>query len=323
VSEENRPVAQTTHRAMGTIMTHRAFGLNAERGLGAVRTEIARIEGLLSRFLADSDVSRVNASAGLQSEAVSIETYAVLEQAIEFSRCFSACFEVTLGPMVTLWSVSKASATRPEASSIQRILPLVNFRDLILNPIDVTAGLKYGGQSIDLGGIGKGFAGDRIREVFEEQGIFSAYSNLGGNVVTLGAKPDGSPWHIGIQHPRQEQGLIGSVSVVDETVVTSGDYQRYFTDNEGKRHHHILDPTTGYPAESGLISVSIVTTRSVVADALSTVLFVAGMEKGLQYLRTLPQTDAILVDSELRVHVTPGLRHRFRAAEDIEVTILD
>jgi FAD:protein FMN transferase len=323
VLEENRPVAQTTHSAMGTIMTHKAFGLNAEGGLAAVRREITRIEGLLSRFLADSDVSRVNGSAGLKDQAVSIETYAVLAQAVEFSRSFPGCFDVTLGPLITLWSLGKASATCPEASSIQRVLPSVNYADLILDPIEVTARLKYVGQSLDLGGIGKGFAGDRIREVFEEHGISSAYSNLGGNVVTLGAKPDGSPWHIGIQHPRQEKGLIGSVSVVDETVVTSGDYQRYFTDNEGKQHHHILDPTTGYPADSGLVSVSIVTTRSVVADALSTVLFVAGMEKGLYYLRTLPQTEAILVDSDMRVYVTRGLRYRFRAAEDIKVTILD
>jgi thiamine biosynthesis lipoprotein len=117
--------------------------------------------------------------------------------------------------------------------------------------------------------------------------------------------------------------LIGSVSVVDKTVVTSGDYQRCFTDSQGKRHHHILDPTTGYPAESGLISVSIVTEKSLAADALSTILFVAGMEKGLEFLRSFPQTEAILVDSDLQVYVTQGLRTRFQADKGIEVTILD
>ena len=187
----------------------------------------------------------------------------------------------------------------------------------------MTAGLRNGGQSVDLGGIGKGFAGDRIREVFKGFGISSAYSNLGGNVVTVGAKPDGSSWQIGIQHPRQENSLIGSVSVVNQTVVTSGDYQRCFTDSQGKRHHHILDPTTGYPAESGLISVSIVTEESFAADPLATILFVAGMEKGLEFLRSFPQTEAILVDSDLQVYVTQGLRYRFQADKGIEVTILD
>ncbi|RPI59042.1 MAG: FAD:protein FMN transferase, partial [Chloroflexi bacterium] len=144
-----------------------------------------------------------------------------------------------------------------------------------------------------------------------------------GNVVTLGAKPDGSPWRIGIQHPRQENSLIGSVSVVNQTVVTSGDYQRALTDSQGKRHHHILDPTTGYPSDSGLISVSIVADKSVMADTLSTIVFVAGMERGLQFLRSLPQTEAILVGADLHVYVTQGMRYRFQADQDIEVTILD
>jgi thiamine biosynthesis lipoprotein len=194
---------------------------------------------------------------------------------------------------------------------------------LVLDLWQRTAGLKKVGQSVDLGGIGKGFTGDRILEVYQEYGISSAYSNLGGNVVTVGAKPDGSPWQIGIQHPRQENSVIGSVSVVNQTVVTSGDYQRTFTDSQGKRHHHILDPTTGYPSESGLISVSIVSDKSVAADPLSTILFVAGMEKGLEFLRSFPQTEAILVDSDLQVYVTQGLRIRFQADQGIAVTILD
>jgi thiamine biosynthesis lipoprotein len=200
---------------------------------------------------------------------------------------------------------------------------LVNYRDLILDPQERTTGLRNGGQSIDLGGIGKGFAGDRIVNIFRSFGISSAYSNLGGNVVTVGAKPDGSPWQVGIQHPRQENSLIGSVSVVNQTVVTSGDYQRCFADSQGKWHHHILDPKTGHPAQSGLTSVTIVADKSVVADPLSTIVFVAGMEKGFEFLRYLPKTEAILVDSDLQVCVTQGLRNRFRAAEGIEVTILD
>jgi len=308
---------------MGTVMTHKAFGLYTEYSLEAVCTEVARIESLLSRFLPGSDVSRVNASAGIKGERVSRETYDVLSQAVEFSRRFPGCFDVTIAPLVALWHTGRKSLTQPAASSIRQVLPLVNYQDLILNPREMTARLKNTGQSVDLGGIGKGFASDKIREVFRQFGIASAYSNLGGNVVTVGARPDGTPWHIGIQHPRQEQGLIGAVSVVDQTVVTSGDYQRCYTDRQGKRHHHILDPRTGYPAESGLTSVSIVSDTSVVADALSTIVFVAGMEKGLEFLRSFPQTEAILVDSEAQVYVTSGLKHRFQAEQGIAVAILD
>jgi thiamine biosynthesis lipoprotein len=316
-------LAQTTHRAMGTVMTHKAFGSYAQDSLAAVCREVAWMEGLLSRFLPDSDISRVNRSAGINSERVSFETYEVLSKAVEFSRQFPGCFDVTIEPLVNLWHMGQESRVQPDEPSIKRVFPLVNYRDLILDPRERTAGLRNVGQSVDLGGIGKGFAGDRILKVFKRFGISSAYSNLGGNVVTLGAKPDGRPWQIGIQHPRQENSLIGAVSVVNQTVVTSGDYQRYFTDGQGKRHHHILDPTTGYPAESGLISVSIVTSKSVAADPLSTILFVAGMEKGLQFLRRFSQTEAILVDSNLRVYVTQGLRHRFQAAKGIEVTVLN
>ena len=319
----NRLVAQTTHFAMGTVMTHKAFGLHAKSSLAAVCREVARIEGLLSCFLLDSEISRVNGSAGTTSVQVSRETYDLLSQAVEFSRCFSGYLDVTIAPLVALWSTAKASSAQPDEPSIKQVLPLVNHRDLILDPWERTAGLRNGGQSVDLGGMGKGFAGDRIVNIFKRFGISSAYSNLGGNVVTMGTRPDGRPWQIGIQHPRQENSLIGSVSVVNQTVVTSGDYQRCFTDSQGKRHHHILDPTTGHPAESGLISVSIVTDKSVAADSLSTIVFVAGMEKGIEFLRGIPKTEAILVGSDLQVCVTQGLRNRFQAADGIEVTILD
>lgn len=308
---------------MGTVMTHKAFGLYTESSLEAVCMEVARIEGLLSRFLPDSEIGRVNASAGIGSEKVSRETYDVLSEAVEFSRRFPGCFDVTIAPLVALWHAARESLTQPVASSIQQVLSLVNYQDLILNPQEMTAKLRNTGQAVDLGGIGKGFAGDKIREVFKRFGITSAYSNLGGNVVTLGTKPDGSPWYVGIQHPRQEMGLIGAVAVVDQTVVTSGDYQRYFTDNQGRRCHHILDPRTGYPAESGLISVSIVAESALAADALSTIVFAAGMEKGLECLKSFPQTEAILVDADVHVYVTYGLEGCFRADQGIAVTILD
>jgi thiamine biosynthesis lipoprotein len=320
---ENRLMAQKTHSSMGTVMTHKAFGLNVEYSLEAVCMEIAWLESRLSRFLPDSEISRVNGSAGIKSEKVSRETYNVLSEAVEFSRSFPGCFDVTIAPLVALWHTGKQSLSQPDALSIQQVLPLVDYRDLLLDPREMTARLRNTGQSVDLGGIGKGFAGDRIREIFKQFGIASAYSNLGGNVVTLGAKPDGSPWRIGIQHPREESRLIGAVSVVDQTVVTSGDYQRYYTDGRGKRCHHILDPRTGYPAESGLISVSIVTEKSLAADALSTIVFVAGMEKGLEFLRGFPHTEAVLVDTDLRVYVTPGLKHRFQADEGVDVTVLN
>jgi thiamine biosynthesis lipoprotein len=307
---------------MGTVMTHRAFGKHAEACLQAVCGEVARLERLLSRFLPGSEINRVNRSAGKECERVGRETYDVLSEAVEFSRSYPGCLDVTIGPLVSLWRIARETSAQPDESDISRVLPLVNHRDLVLNPRRRTAGLRKAGQSVDLGGIGKGFAGDRILGVYRRYGVSSAYSNLGGNVVTVGARPDGTPWQIGIQHPRQEDRLIGSVSVANQSVVTSGDYQRYWTDRQGRRHHHILDPATGHPAQSGLISVSIVAERSMAADALSTIVFVAGIEKGLAIVRGFRQAEAILVDTDVKVYVTRGLRDRFHADKGIEPTIL-
>ncbi len=323
ILENTIRTAQTTHHAMGTVMTHKAFGAYAEDSLAAVCEEIDHLEGILSRFLPGSEISRINQSAGIKSELVSFETYQVLSKAVELSGNCPGCFDPTIAPLVDVWSTAKETFSPPDPASIRRALPLVNYRDLILDPWEMTAGLKRIGQSIDLGGIGKGYAGDRILEVYRQFGISSACSNLGGNVVTLGAKPDGTPWQVGIRHPRQGNHLIGSVAVVNKTVVTSGDDQRYFIDRQGKRHHHILNPATGYPAASGLVSVSIVSEESLRADVLSTAVFIAGMEQGLEYLKHFPHTEAVFVDFDTQVYITPGLRYHFRAGRGVGVTVLD
>ena len=316
-------VAESKNLGMSTVMTHRAFGKRAEEAISAVHDEAARLEELLSRFIPVSEISRINRSAGLKCARLSDDTFEVLSRAVEFSRCCMGLFDVTIGPLVTLWNSSKDTCKPPEDSRIRQVLPLVNYSDLVLDPCENTAGLQKIGQSIDLGGIGKGFAGDKFLEVFKKYDISSAYTNIGGNVVALGTKPDGSLWHVGIRHPRQENSLIGLVSVADKAVVTSGDYQRYIIGNNGKRYHHILDPSTGYPTESGLVSVTIVADSSMDADALSTILFVAGMNKGIEILKSFPGIEAILIDMNLLVHVTRGLKDYFQADEGISVNILD
>jgi thiamine biosynthesis lipoprotein len=314
--------SESVNHGMSTVMTHRAYGRYAEKALKAVRDEAVRLEELLSRFIPGSEISRVNRSAGIKCEKVSDDTYEVLLHAVEFSSCCQGIFDVTIGPLVTLWSSGKHTSEPPEDSSIRQVLPLVDYTGLMLDPGKRTAGLRRVGQSIDLGGIGKGFAGDRFLEIFKKYGISSAFTNIGGNVAAIGAKPDGSPWRVGIQHPRQENSLIGLVSVADRAVVTSGDYQRYFMGRDGKRYHHILDTSTGYPAESGLVSVTVVAGSSTAADALSTILFVAGMKKGLELLGRFPGAEAVFIDAALGVHVTAGLKQSFQAAEGISANIL-
>ncbi len=311
----NAAAVKDTYFGMGTQMAHQAFGKNAAQALGAVRCEAQRLERLLSRFLPESDVSRINRSAGVKSEQVSAETYSVLSCATECSAASAGLFDVTIGPLTDVWDYRHAAAA-PKEEKIAAVLPLVNYRDLELCSAKKTAGLQKAGQALDLGGVGKGFASDRFMEILKVHGVVSAWSNIGGNVSTLGSKPDGSPWRVGIRHPRQE-GLVGAVAVTGQAVVTSGDYERYFIDSEGRRFHHILNSMTGYPANSGLLSVTVVADSAMIADAISTAVFVAGIEKGLPILNHY-QVEAVLVDTGLQMHATRGLRQSFQPFAEVK-----
>jgi thiamine biosynthesis lipoprotein len=315
--------ATRTHFAMNTVMSHKVFGIYAEDCLDAVCREISQLEGLLSRFIPNSDVSQINQSAGRSCVVVDSKTFEVLTRSKELASLCSGYFNVTIAPLVALWNIGKDSFTHPSNDDIQQKLSLVNYRDLILDSDTQTAGLAKIGQSLDLGAIGKGFAADQIVKIINIFGITSAYSNLGGNVVTLGSKPDGSPWHIGIQHPRQEKTLLGSVAVTNQSVVTSGDYQRFSSDSSGTLFNHIIDPTTGYPVESGLVSVTIISDNAMTADVLSTALFVMGINRGMELLMSFPKTEAILMDTEEKVFVSKGLKGQFQPNENILYTILE
>jgi len=307
---------ESAHIGMGTEMAHKAFGQYAQEALRAVEGEARRLERMFSRFRSESEIYALNKSAGEKCEKVSPETYEVLSQAIEFSRTSHGLFDATIAPLVDLWDYKNARIA-PEDKKIQHILPKVNYLDLALDPLARTAMLRNAGQSIDLGGIGKGFASDRFMEIVQEYGIASAFSNIGGNVSTLGSKPDGLPWRVGLRHPRQI-GLLGAVEVTGKAVSTSGDYERFFIDRQGRRFHHILNPFTGYPAQSGLVSVSVIADSAMTADALSTAVFIAGLEEGLDLIGKYPQAEAVLVNPELEVFVTRGLSKCFQTVNVIK-----
>lgn len=316
-------LAQSVNFGMGTVITNRAFGKYAEKSIKIVEEEGKRLEALLSRFVPGSEISRINREAGIKCQRLSPDTYEILSRAIEISSSCSNYFDVTIGPLTALWNKAKETSKPPDTSVLRELLSLVNYRDLVLDPVKKTAMLRKPGQCIDLGAIGKGYAGDKFIEIFRKYGVSSAFSNIGGNVVAIGKKPDGSNWSVGIQHPRQEDKLIGFVLVADKAVVTSGDYQRYFVDNKGKRQHHILNPSTGCPSEAGLLSATVIADSSTIADALSTVLFVAGIKKGAEVLSRFPGADAIFIDSNLQTYITPGLKKDFYANEDTGINILN
>ena len=310
--------AQSSKLGMGTLITHEIHGANAQEALIAAEVETLRLERLLSRFNPKSDISSINHMAGIGEVAISDDTLEVLLRACEYSKMCNGCFDITVGPLVSLWASAKEAHKAPSKESILSLLPRVNYQDLLVDSQNKTAFLKKAGQSIDLGGTAKGYAADNIIEVYKNFGIFSAFTNFGGNVAVIGAKSDGLPWNIGIRHPRKKNRLIGVVSVTDQSVVTSGDYMRYFIGRDGKRYHHIIDPSSGYPAKSGLISATVITKSSMSADTLSTILFLSGLEKGIEILNKLSDTEAILIDTNLTVYITEGLRYCFQPSSSVK-----
>ncbi len=311
-----------THFAMGTVMTHCLLGAQAEDCRDAIKKEIGFLERKLSRFILDSDISLLNQYAGIKPVRICPETLEVLYWAKNFSSICPDGFDVTIAPLVSLWNIGKSSFRIPDEDEICQKLNLVNGQDLVLDHFHLTAALNRLGQCIDLGAVGKGYTANCLTEMFQRYQLDGAYSNLGGNVIAYGRKPDGSPWRIGIQHPRKADELLGVVSIQDESVVSSGDYQRFSEDSHGNYYHHILDPRTGYPCRSEFTSVTILSQDAMAADALSTAVFVLGKDRGLELIKKLSKTEAILVDFDGKIAVTGGLKHRFLPAGNVSIDLI-
>ena len=203
----------------------------------------------------------------------------------------------------------------PSENTIKDLLSSVSGNQIILDETNKTA--KIGsGQTVDLGGIGKGYAADVAINKYKELGVNSAFINLGGNVHTLGKKIDGEPWMIGLQDPRRKRGgFIATIAISDQSAVTSGDYEKYF-ETGGERYHHIIDPKTGYPARTDLMSATVLSPYSVEADALSTGVFVSGLELGMELIEKTLQAQGILITRDDKVFVTKGLKENFYANSD-------
>lgn len=292
--------------AMDTYMTLTAYGSHREAALEDACAEIRRLEALLSTGSDSSEVCALNQSG---SGVLSDDTAALLEYALGLYDSTGGAFDITVYPLMELWGFTTQDYQVPTADALQSTLALVGADRLTYDSDTRTLTLGEG-QAIDFGGIAKGYTSQRVMELFLEAGVTSAMVSLGGNIHCLGTKPDGSLWRIGIQDPAGAEGEIAAVvSVADQAVITSGGYQRYFEDEDtGETYHHIIDPATGYPAKSGLSSVSIVTGDGTLGDGLSTALYIMGLEEATAYWRahsTLFQ--AILIDDDGAIYVTEGI----------------
>ena len=258
-----------------------------------------KYDTMFSATNTDSELYKLNHANG-QPFTVSSETANLIQEGIHYSELSGGAFDLTIEPVSALWDFKADKPTVPSSDAIAQAVSHVDYTKVDIQ--DNTVTLEDPEAGIDLGAIAKGYIADQVKTYLKKQGIKHAIINLGGNVDVIGTKPDGSKYNIGIQKPFDESGeAITSVQLKDQTVVTSGIYERYFKKN-GKLYHHILDPRTGYPCENNLYSVSIITDSSTKADALSTTCFLLGYAKGMELIQSMDGVEAIFITDDEKMH---------------------
>ena len=298
-------ILEKSFPAMGTVHTVTIFDAEGPEAASDARAYLLDLHGAWSCFKEDSLVSRINQAAGRQPVAVDEDTFEVLRQAKRYGRFTEGAFDVTVGPLADLWRRAMEERQLPGDKAVWQALALVNFANVTLDEEAHTVLLEKAGQRIDLGGIAKGYAVDELRKRLRRHGVHRALLDLGGTVAALGC---GLP--VGIRDPFRPDGApMGTLMLEDRIAVTSGVYER-FAYMDGYRYHHVVDPRTGYPSKSGLVSVTLVGENGGALDAFATAALILGMEKSAPMLAEQGM-DAVFVTEQGQVFVTRGLKRQF------------
>lgn len=312
--DTNKEYIAKTEFLMDTVITLRIYDKQDEKILDEAINRLKEIEDKMSSHIETSYINEINKNAGIKPIKVDDEVYYVIEKAKYFATISNGAYEPTIGPLVDLWNITgtdeKERNSIPSKKEIKEKLALVDYRDLELMK-DNYIYLNKKGMKIDLGGIVKGYAADEIKEIFIAEGVKSAIIDLGGNVYALGEKSNGDMWRIGIQDPFNIHGsYTGILGVKDKSLVTSGDYERFFK-YKGEKYHHIIDSKTGYPSKNEVSGISIISDKSIDGDALSTALFVLGIKEGTKLIKELENINAIFITKEEKVYVQEELLDHF------------
>jgi len=304
--------------AMGTLVTQKINALNFEAKKITRETVeiIERLEKMMSFLDVTSQLSQINQQAGKVWISVNPELFFLIKEAKKYARLTGGVFDITIASLVSVWQECGKLKKIPSHSLIEETLKKVNYENILIDEERGMVKLHRNGQKIDLGGIAKGYAANRVIQYYQQKGLRSAMINLGGNVALLGKRGDEKPWQIGIQNPLQERGqYLAIVSVSNTSVVTSGDYERFFLENN-PLYHHILNPLTGYPARNGLRSVTIVHPDAMLADVLATTLFILGLEKGVKLLKRFSDIEVIMISGNRKIYLSGSLFGRFQITEE-------
>ncbi len=310
--DANAPEVHKINRLlMGTLVeiTVVAAPGKAVVAANAAADEIKRIEDLTS-FHKNSELNSINAKAGQGPVKANDELVSFLERVFEIAQETGGAFDPTVGPLSALWGFSSDNPHLPDSSEINKTVAKVGWERVKIDSVRQTILLPEKGMSLDLGAVGKGYALDKAAAILRSHSISSALVNVGGDIIALGEKQPGKPWRVGVQDPRNPRSIIAVVELRDGVIVTSGDYERCFFQDE-KRYHHILDPKTGYPAEA-LQSVTLVASGGAMIQPLATAVFVMGPKRGLEFIESRPGIDALLIDSSGKIVMSSGAERIFQ-----------
>ncbi len=311
--DKEKEINSTTFFAMDTVMEIQIEG--EEQLLTNGQSLVTDLENRLSVTNEASEIGKLNSA---KINRLSADSTEIITGALEVCDSTHGALDISIYPVLKEWGFTTGEYQVPEDGTIDSLLEHLDYSQIQVN-------LREDGQSdvvipegmeIDLGSVVKGYTGEMLATYFKENGVDSALINLGGNVQCLGTKQDGSQWRIAIKspYPDTKEGLLGVLEASDVSIITSGGYERYF-EEDGKRYWHILDPSTGKPADNGLISVTIVGTNGLRGDALSTALFVMGLDEAVEYYRAAGDFDVIFV-TEDKVYITEGLEGKFQLTDE-------
>ena len=325
-SHTRRPVSRTW-TAMGTfadLTVPGEDGTALDAGVDIARSNLDDLESRLSIFKSDSEISRLNLSAGVSNVPVSRQTEEVIRLSLHYAVATGGAFDPTVAPLVRFWGFNKGlkPSVVPDHAAISSVIERVGYRHLTTT--NQTAFLDLAGMSVDLGGIGKGYAVDACYQALLANGPPNLMVNLGGNIRCRGSAGPGHPWSIGVRDPFNTDRIVGTIRLADGTAVaTSGNYEKFVMIG-GKRYTHIMDPRTGWPVE-GVASVTVIATNAVEADAMSTSVFVLGLKESQPILRLMPTCRVIFIPDQrpTRVYLFPGARECFTADPAFEGEVLD
>lgn len=317
-SKESTDPKQIDVFAMDTFMTIKAYTDDDEL-LKNIESEIMRLESLFSVTQEDSDISRLNKNGSAEVDKATAE---LISSALKLGAATSGALDISIYPLVELWGFTNGNYRIPSQAEIDEGLEYADYTKITVEGDKVSIG---DGMKIDLGAVAKGYTSDKICSILRENGVESAVINLGGNVQTISCRPDGELWRVGIIDPFDQQQNLLIVQVENKAVITSGNYERYFVGEDGKKYCHIIDKQSGRPSENGIVSMTIIGESGLKCDALSTALFVMGEEKAVEFWKDSTDFEMIYVTEAGKVAATEGIYDHCikQSAKDIEVIVRD